>query len=209
MNRITKFTCALAVASTMVGPVASADEPQQQDQMPQREKMPQRDSDMNADKPMLTKMVNITATVDKVDQDKRMLSLKMDDGSMMMVHVPDGVKRFSEIKDGDKVKLDFYESLALAWKRSGLGVTGEATMIGKGKGKLPSGMMASVTKESVEITKVDKAANQITVKMPDGKSQVLDVKDPALKADLSKAKEGDHLELTFTQAEALAVEKAK
>jgi hypothetical protein len=99
------------------------------------------------------------------------------------------------------------ESMALSWRRTGPGVSGEATMIGKGAGNLPSAMMARTVKESVDITKIDKANHKVTVKMPDGQTETIDVKDPALLADLAKAHEGDHLDVTFTRAEAMSIQK--
>jgi translation initiation factor IF-1 len=203
MHRIYQTMCGLAVAiaSLVVSPSARADEPQQQDQSANAQ---------NAQsKRMLTKQSNVTATVDKVDQDKRMLTLRLDDGTTTTVHVPSSVQ-MPNIQQGDKIKVDYFEALAVRWKRSGAGGGGgENEISAKGADKLPSAMMAETEKESAEITKIDKANHKVTVKLSDGRMETIDVKDPQMQADLAKAKEGDHVDVTFTHGEAIKVEKGE
>jgi hypothetical protein len=60
-----------------------------------------------------TATVQITATVEKIDRDKRELTLKGPEGKTKTVKVPEDVKRFDELKEGDQVVVSATESLAI------------------------------------------------------------------------------------------------
>jgi hypothetical protein len=195
MHLITKTMCACALAGAIAIPSARADN---QSSDPE----PSAKSGMKA---QLTKHTNKMATVDKIDTDNRMLTLKMDDGTTKDVHVPEAVQ-LSDIKQGDHIKFDYFESTALSWRRSGPGAgSGESTIVGKAGN---TAMIGKTVKESVEITKIDKAHNKVTVKMPSGETETIEVKDPELIADLQKAHEGDKLDATFTRSELISLQKA-
>jgi hypothetical protein len=61
-----------------------------------------------------TSMTQISATIDKIDKDKRELTLKGPQGNSTVVKVSDDVKRFDELKEGDQVVITATESLAIS-----------------------------------------------------------------------------------------------
>jgi hypothetical protein len=60
-----------------------------------------------------TKTVEISATIEKIDRDKRELTLKGPEGKTKTVKVPEDMKKFSELKEGDEVVVAATESLAI------------------------------------------------------------------------------------------------
>jgi hypothetical protein len=57
---------------------------------------------------------SITATVEAIDTAHRELTLKGPGGKVVVLQVPEAVKRFNEIKVGDQVVIRVTEALALA-----------------------------------------------------------------------------------------------
>lgn len=67
------------------------------------------------EKPGMMKMqtVQISATIEKIDRDKRELTLKGPEGKTKSVKVPEDVKKFDELKEGDQVVVTATEALAI------------------------------------------------------------------------------------------------
>ena len=74
-------------------------------------------------------------------------------------------------------------------------------------GKLPGGMVAHQESGMVDVVKVDKDKNQITVKRPNGEMDVINVKDPDLQSHLSDIKEGDKIQASYTEAAVISFER--
>ncbi|MGE8620410.1 MAG: hypothetical protein ACN6O0_21515, partial [Achromobacter spanius] len=60
---------------------------------------------------------------------------------------------------------------------------------------------------TAEIWHINKSANLVTLKGPQGGMRTVQVRDPALQARLQQLKEGDLVDFTITQAVAAAVRK--
>ena len=197
MNRAKKILCAMGfgVASWMAMGAALADTPKSGTDESKSMSMMERKS--------------TTATVVRVDQAKRHLVLKGESGMEFSIQVPESVKRLNEIKPGDKIKVDYYEAVALSLKKGGEGGAAgtERTLTERKAGKLPSGTVAHEQSGTVEVMKVDKDKNQVTVKRPNGNIDTIDVKDPDMQAQLSNLKEGDKIQATYTEAAAISVER--
>ena len=200
MNRTKKFLCAMGfgVASWIaMGPAIAqeANPPEQTKQMPTTSMSKMQKKSMEA-------------TVVRVDTAKRHLVVKGDNGEQQTLSVPESVKRLDEIKPGDKLKVDYYTSLAISLNKSeGAPGAGEK-MLTEGKGtKLPSGVIAHQESGTVEIAKIDKDKNQVTVKRPNGDMDTIDIKDPDLQSKLGTLKEGDKIQATYTEAAAISIER--
>ena len=194
MNRTKKFLCAMGfgVASWLAMGPAIADDPK-----------PDESKSMS-----MMERKSTEATVVKVDAAKRHLELKTDSGVNLTLQVPETVKRLDEIKPGDKLKVDYYEAIGLSLEKGGKGTAaGERTLIERKAGKLPSGTIAHQQTGTVEIVKVDKDKNQVTVKRPNGDQDTIDIKDPDMQAKLGDLKEGDKIQATYTEAAAITIER--
>ena len=120
------------------------------------------------------------------------------------------VKRLNEIKAGDKIKVEYFESMALSLEPPGAGgETGmkSKTMTERQSGKLPGGTIAHQESGTVEIVKIDKDKNQLTVKRPNGEMDVINVKSPELQSHLDQLKEGDKVKASYTEAAVISIER--
>ena len=150
--------------------------------------------------------LSTTATVEKVDANKRELSLKDDQGNNLMVQVPEGVTRFDAIKKGDKIDLDYYQSVALSLKKPGQAPSvSETTIAGRPAGNQPGATIGRKITASVEVMKVDPAQNKVTVKGPSGAMDTINVSDPGMQAKLGMLKKGDRIQASYTEALAASV----
>jgi len=60
-----------------------------------------------------TSTVQMSATIEKIDHDKRQLTLKGPEGKTKTVKVPEDMKRFDELKEGDQIVVTATESIAI------------------------------------------------------------------------------------------------
>jgi hypothetical protein len=113
-----------------------------------------------------------------------------------------------QVKVGDLVTVKFYESLAVEVIKPGtVSAAGEKTAIVRAKpGEMPAGMAARQTTVTATVTAIDKKKGTLTLKGPDGNKVVAKAEDPK---NLDKVKVGDELLITYTEALAISVEKAK
>ena len=61
----------------------------------------------------------VNATVEAIDQSRREVTLKKDDGTYEVLNVPKSVKRFDALKVGDTLKVRYYENIVLRLKPEG------------------------------------------------------------------------------------------
>jgi Cu/Ag efflux protein CusF len=190
-------TRGFVVVCWLVAPSARADEPTPRDQ--QTNAQPSS---------MLTKRMNVTATIASLDLKDRMMTLRMDDGSMLTVHAPRDTKELSQLKPGDQVQIDYYESLALSWSKAGPNAAGSTTVTSHTSGKLPSTITSTTVKSPVEIAGIDQANHKLTVKLANGETDTIDVNDPDMQSELQNLHVGDKINVTFTRASLLSVKRA-
>jgi len=123
------------------------------------------------------------------------------------VKVPPDVKAYDTLKIGDRIDIDYQESLALSilppgskpamTERAGAGRMGE-----HGTGPAMGGREMTI---SAEIISVDAAANKITLKGPKGQIKTVTVADPQLQKKLPGLKAGQVVQLTYTEAMAASI----
>jgi hypothetical protein len=156
---------------------------------------------------VMAEKMSATATVMKVNAAKRQLLLKDDEGHQFKLDIPEKVTGFDAIKKGDKISADYYSSVALSLVKSGgqAPTSGMGTAAERVPGPLPGGMVAKTVRSTVDVVNVDKSANKLTVKLPSGDTDTIDVKDSAMQGDLDKIKKGDKIKVSYTEAVAVAV----
>lgn len=153
-----------------------------------------------------TQLIHAVATVKGINRSDRSVILKKDDGEETTVHVPDAVKGFDTLKMGDKVDIDYYESLALSMAPAGTKPSmserkGSAVDIG-------GGIKGRELKMSAEVVSVDPAANTVTFKGPKGNMRTVYVADPANQEKLATMKPGQVVQFDYTEATAATIRQA-
>ena len=66
-----------------------------------------------------TQTTTIAGTIETIDQSKRAMNIKTADGKFVAVNVPESVKRFNELKVGDKVKATYNNNVMVRLKPAG------------------------------------------------------------------------------------------
>lgn len=155
-------------------------------------------------------VISVTATVDKVDAQKRELFIKGPDGNPVMLQVPENVQNLDNLKPGDQVQLDYYQSVALSLQKKAGPMLSEGTFSAKpASGNMPGGMMGQQIDATAKVKKVDLDKNTVTIMGPQGKMDTITVKDPQLKQELAKVKPGDAINVTYTEAMAITASPKK
>ncbi len=159
-----------------------------------------------AKKPIVEKETqSITATVEAIDAAKRELTLKGPKGNLVVIAVPESAKRFSEIKVGDELAIQYTEAVAVEVKKAGdsakLGTT-EQSSGQRTDGAKPGGVFSRTVTETVAVAAIDAAAPSITVRRADGNTLSFRVRD---RKNLEGVKPGDKIVLTYVEALAVQV----
>lgn len=150
----------------------------------------------------------VTATIQVIDSTNRMVTLKFDDGTVDTVWAGPEVKRFNDLKVGDKVTFRYHESAVVQLHKAGdtAPASSASQAITRSAGPKPGGTMAQQVKATVTVEAIDHALPSITVKTEDGRRVTYHVED---KKNLEGVKTGDRIEITYTRALMISVEGAK
>jgi hypothetical protein len=148
---------------------------------------------------------SITATVEMIDRAGRMLTLKGPKGNLVDVYVDESRKGFDTLKVGDKIKATYYESILVNVRKPGdpAPKSGDVAAVGKqpdGRG----GAIARQMTATVTIAAIDPAVPSVTVKDQKAREYSMRVEDPKR---LAAVKVGDTVDITYTQALLLNLEK--
>ena len=156
----------------------------------------------------LADTVQVTASVQAVDKAKRLVTLKVPDGRVVVIEAGPDVKNFDQIKVGDTVKARYVEALTLELKKGG-GKARDRTETEVGAaaapGERPGAGAARKVAVVADVIGVDAAKQSIRLRGPN-RTIDLKVRDPE---QFKLVKVGDQVEATFVEALAVSVEPAK
>jgi Cu/Ag efflux protein CusF len=146
-----------------------------------------------------TQTTHATGVVSAIDKNARKVTVKTSDGDTD-IQVPADVKEFDKLKVGDRIDVDYAESIAVAMAPKGT-KPNEMERMATAPGA--AGREITVT---AEVIKVDPAANKVTFKGPGGKRKTVTVDDPGLQAKLPSLKKGQVVMFQYTEAVAAAIQ---
>jgi Cu/Ag efflux protein CusF len=150
--------------------------------------------------------ITIRGTVEAVDAEKKTVTLKGPKRSVtLQVRDP---QKLEAIKVGDPVVARYYEALAIEVKKPGESTPGVSTqqMVATSKpGETPAGAVGEQINATVTVASIDKKAHTVTVKGPGGGTETIKARDPK---NLDKIKAGDLVEVTYTRALAISLDKS-
>jgi hypothetical protein len=151
----------------------------------------------------------VRATVETVDQQKRMVLLRGPTGGLFTVHAGPEVRNLSQMKPGDRVMIRYTEALAARLVRPGEPRTESTTSMARANpGERPAGMIVDHDRERVTIEGINLASNTVAFIGSDRVPRNVTVQEPAMREFLRTLKAGDEVEVTFTEAVAVSVEPA-
>jgi hypothetical protein len=150
-------------------------------------------------------VVNLRGTVEAIDKDKQTVTIKGPNRTLVLrVRDP---KKLEAIKVGDPVVGKYYEALAFEVKKAGTatpGVTAQQGVATTPPGSTPAGAVGEQLTVTATIVAIDKKAHTVTIKGPQGNTETIKARDPK---NLDLVKVGDLVEITYTHALAIALDK--
>ena len=149
-------------------------------------------------------VVEMTAEIVAIDKDARLVTLEDQDGETHTIYAGPEVKRFGELKVGQKVTFRYYESLVSQIRKPGdpaPTASGDPTLV-RGTGPKPSATLSQQTTATVTIKALDPKVPSVTVKTEDGRTMSFKIED---KKYLEGVKVGDRVDVTYTAAVMITV----
>ena len=153
---------------------------------------------------------NASARVESVDQARRTLVLKNEKGDTMRVLAGPEVRNFAQISAGDTVRVAYQASLAVELKKpdeTSPALTIDAAAGRAAPGSAPAAAAGAAVTMTVRIESVDLERNIVVVEPPGGGLEAIDVKRPEGREFIRGLKPGDRVQITYTEAVALRVDK--
>jgi Cu/Ag efflux protein CusF len=159
------------------------------------------------DQAQRSEVVTAKATVEAVDQESHVVTLRSPEGETFDLKVGMDVRNLSQVKPGDQVTVKFYRSLLVQMggpgQQSGTLVT--AGIVRAMPGQKPGGVATGQISTTAAVVSVDKGNSLVTLKGPGGKIVAIEAIDPR---NIEGLKPGDQLNITYTEAVAISVEEA-
>lgn len=151
-------------------------------------------------------VTEVTAQIEAIDHDARLVTLMDEDGNVESLYAGPEIRRFSELKVGDTVTFRYYESLVSQIRKAGAAAPPSASgepNIARSTGPKPAGMVSQQLTATVTIKALDPTVPSVTVTTEDQHTMSLKVADKKL---IEGVKVGDHVDITYTAALVITVE---
>jgi hypothetical protein len=149
-------------------------------------------------KTLTSEMRTETGVIEAVETQTRTVTLKKADGTYVTTVAGPEVKRFDELKIGDKVTAKYYETVIVRVKKPGEPDVDSKSTGTTGSGQAtPGGTKAKQRTITATITAMDPKVPSITFTGPNGWKYTSRVQDPAAAAQV---KVGDKVDIVWTEA---------
>jgi len=148
---------------------------------------------------------SVTATVESIDYNARTVTLRGPNGDLVSLKVGPEAKNFNQVKKGDKVTFDYYQSVAVdIEKPKGEPMSAETQSVTRARpGERPGGTIETTGYVSAKVLDIDYQSRMLTLKMPKGDTMMLKVGDQVKR--FNEIKKGDEIVVRYTQAVAISV----
>lgn len=163
-----------------------------------------------AEKPgvMASELITTMATVEAIDLDQRLVTLKGENDQTTVIHVSEQARNLDQVKVGDVVTARFYESFTIFAQPSDGSKPAAAeiaAMERAPKGDKPGIATMDTKVITATVESIDLEARTVTVKGPEGNLATLNVARET--PNLENLKTGDQVVARFTRAIAISVSK--
>lgn len=151
----------------------------------------------------------LNATVVAVDADARTLALRGPDGNVAELNVDPEVRNLSQVEVGDILRVSYYTGFLISIAEPGSAGTDMAVAAGRAdEGARPGAIAGATMRATVEILSVAKGGTAVSFRDPDGYVQSIDVPREEGQAFARKLRQGDLVDVQYTEAVAVAVQPA-
>jgi hypothetical protein len=155
--------------------------------------------------------VELTATVESIDQATRTLVLRGESGERAVVVAGPDVRNLTQVEAGDTVHLTYFIGLAAAVKPKGSATSPplEGVAVDRAPpGARPAGAIGRTLVSTVKIDSVDTSFHTVTFTRADGITRTVGIDDPEARKFIRTLRPGDAVEVTYSEATAVRVEPA-
>ncbi|MCO6412225.1 MAG: copper-binding protein [Thiogranum sp.] len=156
---------------------------------------------------LTTAEATVTATVEAIDMENRVVTLRKEDGSVVDFVAGDEVRNLAQVEVGDKVVVEHTIGLLMLLGPSGSGVHERVDTLEAGRAELgekPGGIVRKTVQATGTVVGVDREARTVTLKGP-LRTVTLQVADDI---DLDTVKVGDQVDAIFQESLAISVQAA-
>jgi len=145
-------------------------------------------------------VIHATATVEKIDLEKRKVTLLFEDGKHKTYKVDKSVQNLDQVKVGDHLKISYTEEIIIVVGKSNEAASqAEAEEVGVApKGAKPGIVMVDTSALSAKVLAVDPQKRRVTLEEPDGKKKT--VKLGKKVTNLDQLKVGDSIDMVMTES---------
>lgn len=153
--------------------------------------------------------VEVTATVEAVNRDTREVMLRTANDRYVTATLGPDVRNFDRIETGDAVRVVFAESVVaeMAAVDASDEPTGTAVVARAPEGARPGALVGSEVTTVVTFQDLDPATGRVAFTTPDGLTHSL-VLEPEMRDFARGLEPGDRVQVTYTEAVAVAVEES-
>jgi hypothetical protein len=173
--------------------------------LPRHAMQDQNDQSQPVDEVDVTK---VTGTIQKVDPDKREMTLKLDDGKKKTLKVDKSVKDLDQFKPGDHVQMSYTEEIIAMAERSDES-TARLAKYGvvdvESEGDKPALVKVDTSEITGKIVSIDTKKRRLTFEDPDGKKRTLKLSHRI--KDLDQFKPDETINMAITDEMVIEVVK--
>ena len=138
------------------------------------------------------------------------MTLRRPDGSTLLVIAGEQVRNLPQLRVGDTVTIEFYDTLALELKKGGTGVpTSRTDSFSESRaalGQRPGGITTREIVIVADVIAVDAPTQTISLRGPGGRVVILPLRDPE---QFKRIAVGDQVEATYVEAAALSIHQGQ
>ncbi len=191
MKRMRMFSFALAAGAMLLGPSSAS-------------RAQTADIDQGVD---AVEVMKATATVEKIDLEKRKVTLLLDTGRKKTFKVDKSVQNLDRVKVGDHLSLSYTEEIIiLVGKSNETPAAGSAGEVGVApKGAKPGMVMVETSAISAKIVAVDPARHRVTLLDPDGKEKTIKLSKKV--TNLNQLQPGESVDMVMTDSLVIEIVK--
>jgi hypothetical protein len=149
-----------------------------------------------------------TFVVSGIDRSNRTVTLTNTEGERNTMSVPSQIRSFDTMKVGDRVDVDYTESIAVQLAPSGAKPSMTEKTVGTRASAGGAGAVGREMQVVAQVVSVDADNNKVVFRGPRGNLRTVSVEDPALQQKLPNLKPGQNVQFTYTEAVAAAIRPA-
>jgi hypothetical protein len=140
-----------------------------------------------------------------VDKEKREVTFKKADGTMVTIKAPNTVRNFDQIKPGDIATVRYTESIAVSVRKSNEppSATGKESISRAPLGERPAAQRTATIQINATIEKIDKEKRELTLMGPQGNTKTVKVSEDVKR--FNELKVGDQVVINATETVSIEV----